>query len=107
VGGALVTGLVSAGGLAAVAMEEWLDIDNTYLLLIGAIALLVTVVLNPEGIAGGLRRAPERLPRLLRRRPPPQAESSDHPAPIGSADAPVAHRSPAVLQEVQHSDTTA
>jgi branched-chain amino acid transport system permease protein len=90
VGGALATGVLSTGGLAAVALTEWLHVDNTYLLLLGGIGLLVTVVLNPEGIAGELRRVPQRLSRYPGKRPKPVPAATEFPVSPGHDDVPVA-----------------
>jgi branched-chain amino acid transport system permease protein len=65
VGGALATGIIAAGGLAAVAMTDWLHISSSYLVLIGGVALVITVVLNPEGIAGQAQRQVRRLAAVL------------------------------------------
>jgi branched-chain amino acid transport system permease protein len=66
-GGALAAGTIAGGGLAAVAMTTWLHIDNSYLLLIGGVGLVITVVLNPEGIAGETQRSVNRLTSRLTR----------------------------------------
>jgi branched-chain amino acid transport system permease protein len=107
VGGAVAAGTIAGGGLAAVAMTSWLHIDNSYLLLLGGVGLVITVVLNPEGIAGQTQRSLSRLTagltRLIGRTPAPaayrtgvvslaaipapvSAVESGEPARIGSAD---------------------
>lgn len=65
IGGAVATGLLSAGGLGAVAMHEWFDLAQSDVLLIGAVGLVLTVVLSPEGIAGEMRRVGGLLGGLL------------------------------------------
>ncbi len=67
VGGAVTTGVISAGGLAAVATTDWFHISSSYLLLLGGLGVVITVVLNPEGIAGETRRSVDRLTALVRR----------------------------------------
>lgn len=62
VGGALVAGLVTSGGLFFFGLQQVLGGSgsgsaNTEL-FIGGVALVVTAVVNPEGLAGAFRRAP-------------------------------------------------
>ena len=77
VGGALTTGIIAAGGLAAVVTTNWFHISSSYLVLLGGVGLVITVVLNPEGIAGETRRSLERLAALRRRRQPLRVSDGD------------------------------
>lgn len=79
VGGAVTTGLLSAGGLGAVALNQWFDLAQADVLMLGAVALVITVVLSPEGIAGEMRRVGGLLGRLLGGRPMEPA------GPVGAA----------------------
>jgi branched-chain amino acid transport system permease protein len=65
VGGALTAGVVTAGGVLSYAIQQSSDAfaqgHGNLELFIGGVALVVTAILNPEGIAGvvrsGIRRA--------------------------------------------------
>jgi branched-chain amino acid transport system permease protein len=52
VGGALVGGMFFTGGLFSQMTEEWFHVSNQYLGVLGGIGLVLTVVLNPDGVAG-------------------------------------------------------
>ena len=67
-GGALTTGVLATGGIGAVAMQKWLSLSQSDLLLLGAVGLVLTVVLSPEGIAGEMRRSGTRIKDRLQRR---------------------------------------
>jgi branched-chain amino acid transport system permease protein len=52
--GAVVGAMLTAGGLASQLLSDWSGSDfKSYLSLIGAIGLILTAILNPEGIATG------------------------------------------------------
>jgi branched-chain amino acid transport system permease protein len=69
--GAVVGGSLVAGGVAFTALDEWFGIGNEYTLLLSGLGLVVTAVVNPNGIAGALRRAGVRLQTQLDRRTSP------------------------------------
>jgi branched-chain amino acid transport system permease protein len=50
--GALFAGLGATEGLLPHALDRWFGLNGNYGLLIGAVGLLVTLVANPDGIAG-------------------------------------------------------
>jgi len=52
VAGAVVGGLVATEGLVPYTVEELLHIDGNWTLLVGGLILIVTLIQNPEGIAG-------------------------------------------------------
>jgi branched-chain amino acid transport system permease protein len=52
VSGAVFAGLISTEALFPHALEKWFGISGNWALLFGGLALLVTLPLNPEGIAG-------------------------------------------------------
>lgn len=56
VSGAIVAGLISVDGLFPYALEKWLGISGNWALLFGGVALIVTLVQNPDGIAGAAYR---------------------------------------------------
>lgn len=69
--GAFIGGVLVPGGLASWFLlwlgeqVSWLSWVSTYELLVGGIALIFTAITNPEGIAGALSAAKDRL--LVRR----------------------------------------
>jgi branched-chain amino acid transport system permease protein len=64
VAGAMFGGLIVTDGLGIHAIEQWTGLPTEWELFIGGVALLVTVVASPEGIAGAVRRDLARLKRL-------------------------------------------
>lgn len=66
VGGAIAAGLIVNGGLVFTALDRWIGFGPYETLVIG-LGLVLTAILNPEGIAGALRRM------IPRRRPVPAA----------------------------------
>jgi branched-chain amino acid transport system permease protein len=52
ISGALFAGLGATEGLIPHALDRWFGLNGNWALLIGAIGLLVTLVANPDGIAG-------------------------------------------------------
>lgn len=61
ISGAVVGGLLVTNGIMLTVLDQWLGVSNRYSLLIGGIGLVLTVVLNPDGIAGDLRRTAAKL----------------------------------------------
>jgi branched-chain amino acid transport system permease protein len=55
VGGAFAGGLLISGGVAATALAIWFHVGSEFVLLLGGLGVVVTVVTNPEGIAGATR----------------------------------------------------
>jgi branched-chain amino acid transport system permease protein len=56
VSGAVVAGLISVEALFPYALEKWFGIAGNWALLFGGVALIVTLLQNPEGIAGATYR---------------------------------------------------
>lgn len=61
VGGAIFGGLLTAGGLCSYALQKWAGIPSDWELIIGGLALVVTVALNPEGLVAGSKLAYRRI----------------------------------------------
>jgi branched-chain amino acid transport system permease protein len=66
--GALVGGVLATQGLVFLALQEWFGLDDRLTLLVAGIAVVATVVLNPDGITGVVRDIGGRLGRRARRR---------------------------------------
>jgi branched-chain amino acid transport system permease protein len=65
VAGAVVGGLGVTQGLLGYAIDKWFGVPATYQLLVGGLLLVLTIVLNPAGIAGST--TPRKLLAQLRR----------------------------------------
>ncbi len=72
VSGAVVGGLLVAGGVGFTALDQWFGVGDEYTLFLSGLGLVVTAVLRPEGVAGALGdlRARVTLPRFRRARVP-------------------------------------
>ncbi|MEN3270152.1 ABC transporter permease [Pseudonocardia sp.] len=73
--GAVIGGTLGAGSFTFYALAQWWSGFNNYSLVIGGLALIVTAVRNPEGIAGAhsLRLAWPRAAQRHSARPAPAA----------------------------------
>jgi branched-chain amino acid transport system permease protein len=86
--GAVIGGFLVTNGMVFTALDKWIGISPNYAILIGGLGLIVTVVTNPEGIAGTWRGIGHKLQA--------RRASSDTPPGRGgggsraSVDAPVA-----------------
>jgi branched-chain amino acid transport system permease protein len=56
VSGAIFAGLISTQGLAPYALDKWLGISGNWALLFAGLAAILTLIMNPEGIAGARYR---------------------------------------------------
>ena len=73
VSGAIVAGLISVEALFPYALEKWLGISGNWALLFAGLALIVTLIQNPDGVAGATYRkhsCGSRRGRRARRRVP-------------------------------------
>jgi branched-chain amino acid transport system permease protein len=83
VSGAVFAGLISTEAVLPHAFDRWLGISGNWALLVGGAALIFTLRVHPEGVAGagrGRRRAPA---------PGEPAPAPREPAPSDSAAAPL------------------
>ena len=74
ISGAVFAGLISTQALFPYALDKWLGINGNWFLLFGGAILIVTLIQNPEGVAGAFYR------RIHKR----QAVSREGPAPAVS-----------------------
>lgn len=74
VSGAVIAGIGATEGMLPHAFDEWFGLSGNWALLIGGFALVATLLLNPEGIAG---TAYKKKQQKLRRR------AGGGPRPIG------------------------
>ena len=61
--GAMVGGILVTQGIGFLLMREWFGLSDNYTLLVAGLAVIVTVVLNPNGISGASRATMGSLPR--------------------------------------------
>jgi ABC-type branched-subunit amino acid transport system ATPase component/ABC-type branched-subunit amino acid transport system permease subunit len=83
VSGGVLGGMIAAGGLVYYAGSQWLSLDIAWYQLLTGVALVVTVIRNPEGVVGTVHRAIER--RRSRRASPaatPPLRSEPTVAPV-------------------------
>ena len=82
VSGAIVGGLLTSSGLVFYSLNQAVGFDQ-YVLLVSGLGLVLTAVLNPEGIAGGFRLTVLLLQsKFARRQPPPSGPKQSAVAPI-------------------------
>ncbi|MBO0868230.1 MAG: ABC transporter permease [Micromonosporaceae bacterium] len=56
--GAVFAGLISTEALFPYALEKWFGLSGNWALLVGGMALIVTLLLNPQGVAGASYEKP-------------------------------------------------
>jgi branched-chain amino acid transport system permease protein len=76
VSGALFAGLGATEGLFPHALDSAFGLSGTWAVLIGGIALIVTLIANPEGIAGTAYRKKQEKQRRRMAGPPPAPRRS-------------------------------
>lgn len=74
IGGAVVGGAMASGGVVFYLLQHYAGVAKEFELLVGGVGLVATVVLNPGGVAGRLRRMGDLpVPLSGRRRAPAAA----------------------------------
>ncbi len=79
ISGAVFAGLISTQALFPYALDKWLGINGNWFLLFGGAILIVTLIQNPEGVAGAFYRRIHKRQPVSRERPP--AAVSEPPLP--------------------------
>jgi branched-chain amino acid transport system permease protein len=80
--GAVMGGIIVSGGIYFTALQRWFSISPSYTLLVGGLGLILTAVLNPEGMFGAMRDIWFRLGALFSR--PSPDPGGIPPAPSGA-----------------------
>ncbi len=103
--GSLVGSGFATGGVGSYILDHFASLDE-WLEFIGGVAVLLTLLMNPEGVAGAAAKLPGRrlIEGLLRRRPrepvtpgvPTVASASDAAGPAATASTPATRPEPAV-----------
>ncbi|MEU1517527.1 ABC transporter permease [Streptomyces sp. NPDC005811] len=78
VSGAVFAGLLSTEALIPHALQEWFGISGTWALLFAGVSLILTLVMNPDGVAGARHRSKQN--KRLRRAAPPDPGGGRAPA---------------------------
>src|SRR3954468_729856 len=86
VGGAVAGGSLVAGGVCFTALKHWFHVGDQFTLLLGGVGLILTAILNPEGIAGALSDTRRRIVAAARIRRRPARQVSTPPAPAEADD---------------------
>ena len=80
VSGAVIAGVGATEGLFPHAFDRWLGLSGNWAFLVGGFALIVTLLVNPEGIAGtGYKKKRQKERRLVAEAS--GSEASSKPAP--------------------------
>jgi branched-chain amino acid transport system permease protein len=85
VSGALFAGALATEGLSQHAFEKWFGISGTWTLLFAGVALIVNVVMYPEGVAGAM---------FLKRQAKKARRAANAAAPSRIALSPIGARTP-------------
>lgn len=80
ISGAAFAGLISTQALFPYALDKWFGLNGNWFLLFGGVILIVTLIQNPDGVAGAFYRKTHRrptfspdLPEVALRLPEPDA----------------------------------
>jgi ABC-type branched-subunit amino acid transport system ATPase component/ABC-type branched-subunit amino acid transport system permease subunit len=79
ISGAVFAGLISTQALFPYALDKWLGINGNWFLLFGGAILIVTLIQNPEGVAGAIYRRTHKRQAVSREGLPPTV--SEPPLP--------------------------
>jgi branched-chain amino acid transport system permease protein len=86
VAGAIFAGLISTQGLFPYALDKWFGVSGNWALLFAGAALIVTLIMNPEGVAGAeYRKKQERKRKRLARKAEAAAVEGAAGLPEGTA----------------------
>jgi branched-chain amino acid transport system permease protein len=66
ISGAIFAGLISTQGLFPYALDKWLGVSGNWALLFAGLALIVTLIMNPEGVAGAQHKKRQQKQRRRR-----------------------------------------
>ncbi len=85
ISGAVTAGMLVPGGVVFTIMQTVFKVPQQFTLLLGSLAVIVTAILNPEGIAGGFTASLRA--RAHRKAPPPTTAPATPSAPPSTANA--------------------
>jgi branched-chain amino acid transport system permease protein len=87
VSGAIIGGLVATEGIVPYTFEQWLGISGNWSLLVGGLLLIVTLIQNPDGVAGTTYRRRQLKKRAAARASGGRSESSRVQSPASAVGA--------------------
>jgi branched-chain amino acid transport system permease protein len=94
ISGAAFAGLISTQALFPYALDKWFGLNGNWFLLFGGVILVVTLIQNPEGVAGAFYRQTHRrptfspdLPEVALRPPEPDGAEARERRRAGAAGA--------------------
>ncbi|HZE04714.1 MAG TPA: branched-chain amino acid ABC transporter permease/ATP-binding protein [Solirubrobacteraceae bacterium] len=73
ISGAAFAGLISTQALLPYALDKWFGLSGNWFLLFGGVILIVTLIQNPDGVAGAFYRKTHRRPVFSPHLPKPPA----------------------------------
>ena len=79
ISGAVFAGLISTQALFPYALDKWLGINGNWFLLFGGVILIVTLIQNPEGVAGAFYRRTHKRQAVSREGPAPAVSETPLP----------------------------
>jgi len=88
ISGAVFAGLISTQALFPYALDKWFGLNGNWFLLFGGAVLILTLIQNPEGVAGAFYRRTHKRPQITpqaQAEPPPRPRSRPAPAPTNRA----------------------
>jgi branched-chain amino acid transport system permease protein len=83
ISGSMIGGLLAANGIGFTIMSEWFGVSLVYSSLVGGVGLVLTAILNPEGIAGANRILYEKIRTKVRA----QRDRGQDIGPVSLSDA--------------------
>jgi branched-chain amino acid transport system permease protein len=93
ISGAVFAGLISTQALLPYALDKWLGINGNWFLLFGGAILILTLIQNPDGVAGAFYRRTHKRPALR----PERSETAVRDPPARRPPRPDRTRETAVL----------
>jgi branched-chain amino acid transport system permease protein len=105
ISGAVFAGLISTQALFPYALDKWFGINGNWFLLFGGAILIVTLIQNPEGVAGAFYKRTHKRPSV---RPPEPVDRGLAALDVPGAVAPGvrARRSEATVLEIRDLSVT-
>ena len=91
ISGAAFAGLISTQALFPYALDKWFGLNGNWFLLFGGVILIVTLIQNPDGVAGAFYRKTHRRPTFS----PDLPEVALRPQEANDGDAPQRRGAPA------------
>src|SRR4029077_200789 len=79
ISGAVFAGLISTQALFPYALDKWFGINGNWFLLFGGAILIITLIQNPEGVAGAFYKKTHKRPAVHPPEPAAAVSEKAHP----------------------------